>query len=170
MLANIKKRTEGFTIIEVMIVLAIAGLIMVIVFLAVPQLQRSQRNTRAKDVISRVKTELENYASNNNGRYPWSAGATGQWAVGTIGATDGFITRYLANVDYNDPRTGASMAVVYSTTIPAANATPAAATIQVNSTAKCNGEVPTATGATGTRQYTMWYALEGGALYCVDNG
>jgi prepilin-type N-terminal cleavage/methylation domain-containing protein len=35
----------GFTIIEVMIVLAIAGLILLIVFLAVPALEREARNT-----------------------------------------------------------------------------------------------------------------------------
>ena len=35
-----KRKSEGFTIIEVLVVLAIAGLIMVVVFLAVPALQR----------------------------------------------------------------------------------------------------------------------------------
>jgi prepilin-type N-terminal cleavage/methylation domain-containing protein len=37
---NILKNKEGFTIIEVLIVLAIAGLIMLVVLLAVPGLQR----------------------------------------------------------------------------------------------------------------------------------
>ena len=41
-----KKRAEGFTIIEVLIVLAIAGLILLVVFLAVPALQRNARNTQ----------------------------------------------------------------------------------------------------------------------------
>jgi prepilin-type N-terminal cleavage/methylation domain-containing protein len=36
MLKKLKKSDSGFTIIEVMIVLAIAGLILLIVFLAVP--------------------------------------------------------------------------------------------------------------------------------------
>ena len=51
MLQNLKKRNQGFTIIEVMIVLAIAGLIMLIVFLAVPALQRNQRNTARKQDV-----------------------------------------------------------------------------------------------------------------------
>ena len=46
MLNRTKKHRSGFTIIEIMIVLAIAGLIMLIVFLAVPALQRASRNTR----------------------------------------------------------------------------------------------------------------------------
>jgi prepilin-type N-terminal cleavage/methylation domain-containing protein len=44
MLGNLKKYKtghDGFTIIEVLIVLAIAGLIMVVVFLAVPNLEKS---------------------------------------------------------------------------------------------------------------------------------
>ena len=51
MLRKLQKRKgnqEGFTIIEVLIVLAIAGLIMVVVFLAVPNLQKSQRNNSRK--------------------------------------------------------------------------------------------------------------------------
>ena len=43
------KREEGFTIIEVLIVLAIAGLILLIVFLAIPALQRNSRNTQRKN-------------------------------------------------------------------------------------------------------------------------
>jgi prepilin-type N-terminal cleavage/methylation domain-containing protein len=42
------KNTNGFTIIEVIIVLAIAGLIILIVLLAVPALQRNARNTSRK--------------------------------------------------------------------------------------------------------------------------
>lgn len=37
---TVKNSPRGFTIVEVMIVLAIAGLIMLIVFLAIPALQR----------------------------------------------------------------------------------------------------------------------------------
>jgi prepilin-type N-terminal cleavage/methylation domain-containing protein len=40
-----KPKAHGFTIIEVVLVLAIAGLIFLIVFLALPALQRSQRDT-----------------------------------------------------------------------------------------------------------------------------
>ena len=45
----------GFTIIEVALVLAIAGLIFLVVFLALPALQRSQRDTaRRQDVAKGV--------------------------------------------------------------------------------------------------------------------
>lgn len=70
MLSNIKKRTEGFTIIEVLIVLAIAGLILLIVFLAVPALQRNSRNTQRKNEVSGLLSAVNEYVDNNNGTLP----------------------------------------------------------------------------------------------------
>lgn len=71
MLNKIKKsKSEGFTIIEVMIVLAIAGLILLIVFLAVPALQRNSRNTQRKNDVSAVLGGVNEYTSNNNGALP----------------------------------------------------------------------------------------------------
>ena len=46
---------NGFTIIEVVLVLAVAGLIFLMVFLALPALQRSQRDTQRKSDIARLK-------------------------------------------------------------------------------------------------------------------
>jgi prepilin-type N-terminal cleavage/methylation domain-containing protein len=65
-----RKSSEGFTIIEVMIVLAIAGLIMLIVFMAVPALQRNSRNTQRKNDISSLLGAVNEYASNHNGAVP----------------------------------------------------------------------------------------------------
>ncbi len=64
------KNRQGFTIIEVMIVLAIAGLIMLIVFLAVPALQRSARNTSRKNDNGNFSSALNTWISNNNGELP----------------------------------------------------------------------------------------------------
>ncbi|HEX4774339.1 MAG TPA: prepilin-type N-terminal cleavage/methylation domain-containing protein [Candidatus Saccharimonadales bacterium] len=58
---------KGFTIIEVMIVLAIAGLILLIVFLAVPALQRGSRNTARKTDVGRVSSAINEFVSNHNG-------------------------------------------------------------------------------------------------------
>jgi prepilin-type N-terminal cleavage/methylation domain-containing protein len=67
---NIRKRNEGFTIIEVMIVLAIAGLIMLIVFLAVPALQRNSRNTQYKNDAASYGAAANEWSTNNNGKTP----------------------------------------------------------------------------------------------------
>ncbi len=54
---------SGFTIIEVALVLAIAGLIFLVVFLALPALQRSQRDTaRRQDVANGVVAVQQFYA------------------------------------------------------------------------------------------------------------
>ncbi|MEI6169850.1 MAG: prepilin-type N-terminal cleavage/methylation domain-containing protein [Candidatus Saccharibacteria bacterium] len=69
---------EGFTIIEVIIVLVIGAVIMLAVFLVVPQLQRTQRNSSRQNSARRVETAGEQFAANNGGTYPAS----------TITATD----------------------------------------------------------------------------------
>ena len=68
-----KKR--GFTIIEVVLVLAIAGLIFLMVFIALPALQRSQRNTRRRQDISRISTAVTQYLASNNKLPFWVDGS-----------------------------------------------------------------------------------------------
>lgn len=73
MLHKLKNRQEeksGFTIIEVMIVLAIAGLIILIVLLAVPALQRSARNTQRREDASAMAGAISNFVNDNNGQLP----------------------------------------------------------------------------------------------------
>jgi prepilin-type N-terminal cleavage/methylation domain-containing protein len=63
---QLKKKTEGFTIIEVLIVLAIAGLILLIVFLAVPALQRNSRNTTRNNEAARISAAISECLANRN--------------------------------------------------------------------------------------------------------
>jgi prepilin-type N-terminal cleavage/methylation domain-containing protein len=68
MLSNRKLTKDGgFTIIEVMIVLAIAALILVVVLVAIPQLQRNQRNSARQNEASRILVSVQNWSANNNG-------------------------------------------------------------------------------------------------------
>lgn len=76
MLANTKKSNQGFTIIEVLIVLAIAGLILLIVFLAVPSLQRNSRNTQYKNDAASLLAAASEFTNNNQGTIPTTANAT----------------------------------------------------------------------------------------------
>jgi prepilin-type N-terminal cleavage/methylation domain-containing protein len=69
------KKLEGFTIIEVLIVLAIAGLIMLVVFLAVPNLQRSQRNSQYKNEAASIIGAYNEWTSNNGGSVPAASGS-----------------------------------------------------------------------------------------------
>lgn len=79
-MANKRKNTAkmrggdlgGFTIIEVVLVLAIAGLIFLMVFIALPALQRSQRDTQRRNDMGALASQITQYQSNNNGRLPKS--------------------------------------------------------------------------------------------------
>ncbi len=75
------KTKKGFTLIEIVIVLAIAALILIIVFLAVAGAQRSRRDTQRKADLDKIAAQLENWASNHDADYPlateWLAFATG---------------------------------------------------------------------------------------------
>lgn len=65
-----KKNMKGFTIIEVVLVLAIAGLIFLMVFIALPALQRNQRDQARKNDVSTVAGAVTSYTSNNRGAFP----------------------------------------------------------------------------------------------------
>lgn len=106
-----KPKTQGFTIIEVVLVLAIAGLIFLIVFLALPALQRSQRDTQRKNDLSRFMSQLTQYQSNHQGAIPTGTGDNA-WNTN-------FVSAYLTNngQTFNDPETGTQYNVdVYTNT------------------------------------------------------
>ena len=57
-----------------MIVLAIAGLVLAIVFIAVPTLQRNGRNNARRVDIANLRPELRHFHANHNGRPPvWTS-------------------------------------------------------------------------------------------------
>ena len=79
--ANINSK-QGFTIIEVVLVLAIAGLIFLMVFVALPALQRSQRDTARRNDMSRVDTSLVQWQTNHStdqNNLPNAGDAVVQW-------------------------------------------------------------------------------------------
>lgn len=78
-----QKRQEGFTIIEVLIVLAIAALILLIVFLAVPALQRNSRNTSIKTDAANILAGVNDFVGNNQGQFPTGVTCTN----GTVSIT-----------------------------------------------------------------------------------
>lgn len=155
-----KRNEQGFTIIEVVLVLAIAGLIFLVVFLALPQLQRSRRDNQRKSDAGRIVAALENYASNNNGTYPAEATANNAANFGTYGAGNAFWDSY-ANTDGNlqDPSTGN-----YSISFPAGT---------VAATTTNEGDVHYWLGrdcddGTNARSVAIRVGVEQGS-YCQDN-
>ncbi len=67
-MSNKLKQKKGFTIIEVVLVLAIAGLIFLMVFFVLPQAMAGQRDTERRQAMSRVQSALVQYQTNNKSR------------------------------------------------------------------------------------------------------
>jgi prepilin-type N-terminal cleavage/methylation domain-containing protein len=140
MVGNFKsKREEGFTIIEVLIVLAIAGLIMLIVFLAVPALQRTSRNTQRKNDVAGYLAAVTEWSNNNNGKTPVTADLT---ALNALANTSANMTKPAAVV------TGAQTTAV------------ALDTIQLVTGAKCDTATVGNTIAGSARAFAVRYTLE----------
>lgn len=68
MLNSQTSKKQGFTIIEVVLVLAVAGLIFLMIFLAIPALQRAQRDNGRKRSVGLVVAAIQNWRANNKGR------------------------------------------------------------------------------------------------------
>ena len=65
------------------------------VFIALPALQRSQRDAQRKQDVSRLLDAVQRYKSNNRGQLP-SVLQTASWAGLTNSSSDRFIKTYLA--------------------------------------------------------------------------
>lgn len=163
---SVKQKEKGFTIIEVVLVLAIAGLIFMMVFVALPGLQRAQRDTQRKNDMSRVMTQISSYSSNNRGAIPGSLilPATGNFVYGYLGG--GSVAGAVAGAEYLEPSTGTGyLFAAANTAIPGA---PALGTIYYNTSAECDVD-GAITGSTA-RKFTLRTKLEGQtAMYCLDN-
>ena len=180
------KNKKGFTIIEVVLVLAIAGLIFLMVFIALPALQSSQRNTQRRNDISRFLTAVNDFQSNNSGRSPFDA---------TSGVDANFIRRYIDQGIAVDNNGGISCTAascpqftdpdgeLYSFNVSAA-AIPNGQTsanfggydntdvdhvVYVYINASCGEAEGTYVAGTGNRQVALFYSLEGGSSTCNDN-
>ena len=70
MISRTAQKGRGFTVIEVMIVLTIAGLILLIVFLAVPALKRNSRNTDRKRDVGIYLAAVREWSASHRERLP----------------------------------------------------------------------------------------------------
>lgn len=77
--ARVTKAVRGFTIIEVVLVLAIAGLILLMALVAYPALQSGQRDTARKSDVSNIASAITTYSSNNRGTFPKDATDLGEF-------------------------------------------------------------------------------------------
>ena len=174
---NIKTK-EGFTIIEVVLVLAIAGLIFLMVFIALPALQRSQRNTQRRDDYSMLSTAVTNYMSNNGGRLS-------KIITDTTNGKNNLDPERWINAEGTDPNGNKYEIIAFQdfattglvegsdTNQPGLSADNGSQ-VYVVVGANCNGSdkngdaMPRADK--GTNAFAIYGYMEGGTFYCQANG
>lgn len=151
---------SGFTIIEVVLVLAIAGLIFLMVFVALPSLQRGQRDAQRKQDVSRVSVQLTNYLSSTRGSAPNDANSLGKFVKGYLGGT----SNTLAGDEYADP-SGTNYTLKYAT------APGEVGQIGYYNKSACKIDAPDGVTTTGAnRDFALTIKLENQtAPYCIDN-
>jgi len=182
-----KNNRKGFTIIEVVLVLAIAGLIFLMVFIALPALQRSQRNTRRRQDMARILTAFNDYQANNNGQMP-PANDAGKdelaklvnnyiTGVSDYAAADGSDIQALTDCKNSDQfcdpdgtsyHFAVRSVIGYDTSV-VDNATIKEHAIYYYVHAKCGETEQQIKNGSGNNDIAIFYKLEGGAWYCGDN-
>lgn len=97
------KNKRGFTIVETLIVLAIVGAIMLVVFLAVPALQRNSRNTSLKNDVSNLISAISEFSTNHNGKLPTNMDedGNGNFTFYTTSADSGSVAQINGGTDVN---------------------------------------------------------------------
>jgi prepilin-type N-terminal cleavage/methylation domain-containing protein len=142
-----KLNRSGFTLIEVVLVLAIGGLIFLLAFIAFQQVSANRRDTQRRSDALRMSAELQNYSGDNNGAYP-----------STSLFTSDFLPNYLGTT--KDPSSKAAYVVGALTTPGNLEytyvATPGAATF-------CDGST-----VMGTKSFKIRMKLEKG-ITCADS-
>jgi len=174
-----KQAKKGFTLIEVILVLAIAAMIFLMVLLTLPAVQRSQRDLSRRDAVGSVIAAYTEFLGNNRGTQPINAvnceGADG----GIVGAqADCQLNPYLrlqAGITFSitdGPSTGEWTPPFSS--VGNAEARPNTDRITVFKRATCgvNGAVR---AGTSNRQIAVVVALEGAGadgaqiFFCQDS-
>lgn len=184
---------NGFTILEVTLVLAIAGVVFLMIFFALPALQRTARDSERKEDLISFLDEIKKYQTKNRGALPdgpegdksiavtWSAIPAG--VSGT--SWEGFYRDYLGE-KFVDPGgnnyklmvlncdgsviDGACSNKVRTVINDLNGAFLATNPIYVIVQAKCAGDMETGVVANSSRRnVAVVVQLEGAGLYCTSS-
>lgn len=138
-------RGSGFTIIEVVLVLAVAGLIFLTVFLALPALQKSQRDNARRQDVGRVVAGVQQYLTDN----------------GSTPATGAQLSGYTGDLEQLSVLVESNMASCLALG-------PYPQYAYVSRGCKCSDTGAGATPVTGARYANVQTRLENGGRYCKD--
>jgi len=154
---------RGFTLIEIVLVLAIAGLLLIIVFLAVSGAQRARRDHQRKDDLSEFLAATVEYSGNNGQKEP------------TAPAQLDFI---MTNFKHADPSTGVTYVADFYNAGATHNLVPPIGHIAYAERHVCAADgTPSAPddiladppnyGIPTLRKFAVWTTLETGGTACL---
>lgn len=176
--------SKGFTLIEVVLVLAIGGLIFLLAFLAFSQVSQNRRDNQRRLDVRRLLGLIEESRSDSDGRYPCSAMQEAMPAsygdrlntVTSLSVCDTTIKGLLlgddafnyvgsgARLGYVDPSAGG----VDYTSVRTRNQLEGFGRITITVGSQCG-----ASGGLEARDQGRWIALrirlESGGIFCIDN-
>ncbi len=171
-----RKARRGFTIIEVVLVLGIAGLIFLMVFIALPTLQRSQRDTQRREDVMKLVSAVKDYQSNNRGALPSGTGTISYSAKASGTTWAGLYHDYLGDNFIDPDGTGYKLSIVNckgeegksceNGQISSTTSFPNDYKMLVVLEAECQGETTVKVG--NPRKLAVVYKLEGGGVYCSN--
>jgi len=136
----VSRKKTGFTLIEIVLVMAVSGMILVMVFMALSGAQRGRRDTQRKNDLSRLGTQIESYGSNHSGIFPPDLASLGSYTP----------------AEFTDPSSGTGYLSIPSGT--------GHITYQLGAGTACDGT----TTLSNTRQFVLHITLENG-IGCRDN-
>ena len=174
--------TTGFTIIEVSLTIAIAGIIFLMVFVALPWLRATQKDTKRREDLIHFISEVKTFQQKNRGTLPGKGDSdnTIAWSDADnenalASSWQGFYRDYLKE-KFMDPD-----GVNYQLEIKGCNKSVAGQECEINReeifypndykiivvpSAVCSNERPVQ--SSNIRKLAAMYALESGGFYCVN--
>jgi prepilin-type N-terminal cleavage/methylation domain-containing protein len=160
---KIKRNQTGFTLIEVVLVLAIGGLIFLLAFLAFSQVSTNRRDTQRRSDAGRALSELQNFKSDNN-QYPLDVTTGGASGATTLAPASvlSFFNTYMGGANFKAPG-GSAYTIVAST-----NTAPAQDNIGIYNNRTCAVGTTGLASGTQTGKVAVIIGLEKGSV-CRDD-
>ena len=164
-------KQKGFTIIEVVLVLAIAALIFLMVFIALPALQRNQRDQARRTVVGKIASAVTTYQSNRRGASPTTGAQIASYADGVAAVAGIYDT---VRITVNDGSLeGASYyvrvnALAAGTVAPGLTGVANKTVIQVYTAAKCDPTGAAAISGTSKQAAVVMGLENGGTTICQE--
>ena len=130
---SLKRKQEGFTIVELLIVIVVIGILAALVITTFSGIQKKGRDTERRTDIGAVHSQLEAYHA-TNGRYPTNANLDDDaWVTGNLKGLDTNALKDPKGADNNVAAAAAANVYAYAEAPAGCDNDPATATVDCDS-------------------------------------